>query len=454
MSWLRWTPLGVVLLNLVACSTPRNSTWPEPRPLGDDFVSYHPPISAATLDAASDAHLVSRADLTLPEALSLALLQNPNLRAFAWEVRAHEALTLQAGLRPNPEIGTDLEDFAGTGPLSRFEATEITFGLSQLIELGGDRRRRQQVASLERDLAGWDYETVRLDVLTETAQAFTRVLAAQQRQLLADSLLTQAHRFYQSVAARVVAGKVSALEERRALVVRSTTQIAFERAIRELSIARSQLAATWGRSDPDFEQVEGQLAYVEAVPGYDRLKTFLERNPDVARWQTEMAMRRADLALEHARRIPDPVLSIGTRRIRELGETALAAGISIPIPFFNRNQGAIHAARYRLRQGEEAHRATSVRAEQMLAQTYEQLAMTYAEVTTLRDDILPAARENFTATEEGYREGKFDLLSVLDAQRTLFEMTNQYVDALAAYHITRSEVERLIGTPLSDLLTP
>jgi cobalt-zinc-cadmium efflux system outer membrane protein len=217
--------------------------------------------------------------LTHSEALTRALLENPYLRAFAWEVRAREAHALQAGLRPNPEMGTDLEDFAGTGPLSRFEATEITFGLSQVIELGGDRRRRQQVASVERDLAGWDYETVRLDVLTETTQAFTRVLAAQQRHTLADSLLTQAERFYQSVLARVEAGKVSALEERRAQVVRSTTQIAFERATRDVSIARSQLAATWGQSEPDFEQVVGNLAYVAAVPGYDRGKVSLTSWP-------------------------------------------------------------------------------------------------------------------------------------------------------------------------------
>ncbi|ARA93831.1 hypothetical protein AWN76_012120 [Rhodothermaceae bacterium RA] len=87
----------------------------------------------------------------------------------------------------------------------------------------------------------------------------------------------------------------------------------------------------------------------------------------------------------------------------------------------------------------------------MLAEAYALLAAAYGEVRTLREAVLPAARENFAATQEGYREGKFDLLTVLDAQRILFETTNQYVDALAAYHAARAEVERLIGTPLSDV---
>ena len=102
-------------------------------------------------------------------------------------------------------------------------------------------------------------------------------------------------------------------------------------------------------------------------------------------------------------------------------------------------------------QGEAGQQAAEVLARRMLAVAYEGLATAYTEVTTLREDVLPAAQENFDATEEGYREGKFDLLTVLDAQRTLFETTNQYVDALLAYHQTRAEVERLIGTPLTDL---
>lgn len=444
-----WAP--VLLLSLAGCATPREAAWPEPRPLGSALPAYQPPVSPAASDTLRVEEPAPSEVLTLREALALALLHNPHLRAFAWEVRAREAHTLQAGLVPNPELGTELEDFAGSGPLGGFDASEATVGLSQLVELGGDRRRRQRVAALERDLAGWDYETVRLDVLTETAQAFTGVLAAQERLALADSLLAQAQRFYASVAARVEAGKVSALEERRAQVVLSTTSLAYERAAWELTTKRTRLAAAWGSTAPTFEQAQGDLAAVEAVPPAERLGAFVERNPDVARWRDEMALRRAGVALERARGIPDPVFTVGTRRVRELGETALTAGISIPLPLFDRNQGAVREAEYRLRQGEEAQQAAQVEARRMLAEAYGGLASAYTEVTTLRQDVLPAAQENAAATEEGYLEGKFDLLMVLDAQRTLFEATNQYIDALAAYHSARAEVERLIGTSLSDV---
>ncbi|CAN0543814.1 unnamed protein product, partial [Laminaria digitata] len=177
------------MLGLMGCTATRDVAWPEPRPLGEVIPAYRPsditrPSEELILDGDST--------LALSDALGLALLYNPDLRAFGWEVRAREARMLQAGLPPNPEIGTEVENFNGSGELGSFDAAEVTFGLSQLVELGGDRLRRKQVAARERDLAGWDYETVRLDVLTETTQAFAMVLAAQERASLFDDLHTQA----------------------------------------------------------------------------------------------------------------------------------------------------------------------------------------------------------------------------------------------------------------------
>ncbi len=197
--------------------------------------------------------------------------------------------------------------------------------------------------------------------------------------------------------------------------------------------------------------MEGALDVAREVPLFEMIASFIERNPDVARWRDEMALRRADVALEKAARIPDPILGIGSRRLRDLGANALTAGISIPLPLFNRNQGAIREAEYKIKEAEEAQRAAAVLAHHMVADAYQRLSLAYEEALALRDEILPAARESFVATQEGYREGKFDLLTVLDTQRTFFEATNQYIDALETYHVTRAEVERLIGTPLSDI---
>jgi cobalt-zinc-cadmium efflux system outer membrane protein len=61
---------------------------------------------------------------------------------------------------------------------------------------------------------------------------------------------------------------------------------------------------------------------------------------------------------------------------------------------------------------------------------------------------LPAAERAYDAADLGFQSGKFTYLEALDAQRTLFEVEAQYVDALAAYHRGIADLERIVGEPL------
>jgi len=74
--------------------------------------------------------------LTLDQALTRALEANPNLLAADLAVQANEAEARQATRRPNPELGMEWENLAGTGDLSGTGASEFSIGASQLFELG------------------------------------------------------------------------------------------------------------------------------------------------------------------------------------------------------------------------------------------------------------------------------------------------------------------------------
>jgi cobalt-zinc-cadmium efflux system outer membrane protein len=228
----------------------------------------------------------------------------------------------------------------------------------------------------------------------------------------------------------------------------STSRIALERAARELDAARKRLAATWGSSTPSFERVEGALERLAAIPSAAQLAQRIGQNPDIARWVVEMTQRQAAVALEDARGIPNVSAGGALRRLSETRDTALVFQLAIPLVLFDRNQGARLEARYRLAKAGEERRAAEVRVQTELAATYAALSAAFTEATRLRAEVLPGARSAFEAANEGYRQGKFGFLEVLDAQRTLFEARSQYIEALAAYHQTEAEIERLIGEPL------
>jgi outer membrane protein, heavy metal efflux system len=125
-------PLGIaVTLGLTGCApTGVESVQSAFRPLRQDVSPYRLPLHPSDAPPVTAPAEVPNDVLTLRQALALALLQNPELSAFTWEVRAAEARTLQVGLRPNPELGLEVENIAGTGAFQGGRSAETTLRLS------------------------------------------------------------------------------------------------------------------------------------------------------------------------------------------------------------------------------------------------------------------------------------------------------------------------------------
>lgn len=380
--------------------------------------------------------------ITLEEALSLALAHNPGLASFSFEVRAADAQAVQAGLRPNPELSVEAENVLGSGDRSGFDAAETTLRIGQRVELAGKRPKRARVASLERDLAAWDYEARKADVLAETTKSFVDVLEAQERVVLTEELLGLAQRMFDVVSRRVEAGKVSPVEGTRAGVVLANSRIEVEGARRTLEASRKRLALAWGSRVPAFDRAVGRLEPVGPVPPDDDPAGGLSRNPDIARWETEVERRRAGVELHEANRIPDVTLAGGLRDLRETGDRAFVVGGSIPVPLFDRNQGEILAARHRLAKAREERAWAEATVRASVAEAHRALSTAAAEVEALRTVVIPGAESAFEAAGEGYRQGKFGFLDVLDAQRALFEARGRYITALAACHRALADLQR------------
>jgi len=390
-----------------------------------------------------------RGILSLRDVLRLTLVRNPELQAFTFELRAAEARTLQAGVLPNPALSAELENIGGTGSITKgAQASESTLQLSQLIELGGKRAKRLRLAGLERELTGWDYEVKRLDVLTEAKKAFVDEVATAERLAFTADLLRLAEHVQRTVSARVQAGKVSPIEQTRTRITVSTARLKVQQARTIYEAAKKRLAAFWGSTTPAFEGVSGFLDTTTPLPSLEALTAQVQKNPDIARWATELAARRAHVEVAQSKAVPDLTVSGGVRYLNEVKEGTFVLGFSLPLPLFDRNQGGIQEAYVRLSKAELEQRVAEVRVSTALSDAYQNIVNAENEVTTLQNEVLPTAQETFQATEEGYRLGKFGLLDVLDVQRTFFETRGRSLEALATYHKAVADLERLSGEEL------
>lgn len=384
-------------------------------------------------------------ELSLRQAIALTLKHNPELASYAWNAREKEIKQIEAGLLPNPQLGIEVENFAGSGDVSGIKSSETTIALSQLIELGDKRLKRQKIAANDYSLARWDYEIKRIDLLAETARAFIAVLGKQEMLAITKEINGLANDVYSTVSKRVAAGKASKLEEIKARVELSKTRLDSINTEKQLQKSQQSLATLWGDSEITFTDLLGDINQTTAPPDLNTIVDNINHNPDMARWVSEISREQNSINLARAQTIPDVTVSAGMRHLNASDDIAAVASISIPLFIFNNKQTGVRRSEAGLGRAIKQRETSELKIRSALMQNYQQLKILYGEVSVLKDELIPAAEEAFVASRKIYQLGKLDLLGLLDAQRTYFDVRKQYIESLSAYQLMVITIERLIG---------
>ncbi|WP_300751338.1 TolC family protein [Janthinobacterium sp.] len=378
--------------------------------------------------------------LTLAAAQALAVGNNATLSAARHELAAQGGALQQAQTLPNPELQTLVED-------TRRATRSTTVQLNQLIELGGKRGARTQVAQRGQEVAEAALAMQQADTRAAVTKTFIDVLAAQEGLRLADSAQALAARASDITARRVTAGKASPVEETRARVAEASVRLELNLARGALASARKRLAALWGNPAPRFSIAEGRLDDLPPLPASSELATRLQHAPALRQARSALAQRQAMLDVEQRRATPDITVSVGMKRSEELGRSQAIIGLSMPLPLFDRNAGNKLEALRRSDKASDELAATTLDVQTALADARERLSTARLDVESLRRDILPGAQSAYDAATKGFEFGKFSLLDVLDAQRTLLQAKNQTLRALTEAQQAAAEIERLLGAP-------
>lgn len=174
-------------------------------------------------------------------------------------------------------------------------------------------------------------------------------------------------------------------------------------------------------------------------------RAALRGSLDVARWDAARERADAAVALEESRRVPDVTVRIGSRRFVSAETNAFVAELSIPLPLFNRNQGAVQEAHVRAAKTQAEQRAAALGADAALSAAYEDLAAAFEHAQRLAGGVLPRTRAALDGTRRGYAQGMLRYLDVVEAQRDVADIEGDYLESLARYHTAAAELERLTG---------
>lgn len=401
---------------------------------------------------ATPAETGGSAQLTLSQAVELALRRNPDLIAGGYELHAAQARAVQASARPNPELGLELENFAGSGELRGIDALETTLQLSQVVELGRKRQLRTEAADRGVDVASIEQRARQLDVLAEVTRRFVDVVAAQERLRFADQYALLARQTLDAITTRVDAARSPEAERSRARIALTRAGLERSQAQTVLQGARHALVALWGDAQPDFSNASADLFAFAPLDSFGSLLARLERNPDFLRFASEARLREADTRLALAQARPNLTFSLGVRRFELGGDTALVGGFSMPLPVSDRNRGAIREAQVRRFQSDAERAAAFVRARAGLFALYQQVNAARIRSEVLRGEAIPQAQTALEQSQYGYDRGRFSFLELVTAQQDLLDLQQAAIDAAADHHRLLAEIERLTSEPLSVAL--
>jgi len=373
--------------------------------------------------------------ISLGELEQLALHNNPTAAAAAAGIEAARGRTRQAGAWPNPVIGYSGEEFKRGDVDTR---GEHGFFVAQTITLGGKLRLSRDVfqKSIERAEAVRDLQ--RLRILSSVRQTFYSVLLTERRIEVQERLAALASEAVGVTAQLFNVGAADRPDYLEIEIESRRLQLQLNRSKNDLFASRHQLAALTGVREVAARPLAGSID--AAIPELERdqvIRTLLEQSPAVRTARAELEQTRAVTARARRETYPDLFLRGGSAYNRERGEDTgrpigwegtLEAGISVPL--FNRNTGAIAAARAEETRAQAEVTRLELSLQSRAVSQFASYLTALRASESYRSEILPRAEEAYRLYLTRYREMAAAYPQVLVAQRTLFEMSNEYLESL------------------------
>ena len=376
-----------------------------------------PPLNLATLEA-------------------MTLTDHPTVLTAVAEMQAARGTWLQSGLRPNPTIG-----YAGTEIGNERRAGFQGAYWQQTFVRGNKLQLNRAVASQE---VAWREQAVisaELDVLTELRVAFYQLLVIQERHRVLSRLVEISHQAEQTAQQLVEAQEKPRTDHLQASIELARFRTDLQSTVIAKRKARRALEARAGQQQTDWQQVDGSVQPMpEPLEWQQTIDEILSTHPSIIMATSAVQRARYQLARERAEPIPNLQTQIMVQHDDSTDLVVPSVQAVWAIPWHNRNQGAIARAQADLRAAMQQLNERRLDLRREAADLFADYETAAQRVTAFETSILPKASETQQLITEAYRGQEIEFLVLLTAQRTFFQSTLAYLNALESLWTSRWRV--------------
>jgi len=400
-------------------------------------------IAVALLLLGPRLHAADSRTVTLQSVPEVVRSSNPQLAAARFRIAEAKGRLKGAGRLANPSLEIGAKHDARV----RERGFEVAF--SQAFPVTDRLQREKDVSAAEVRVAEAEVDEVARLLIAQARVAVVEVLAARELKVMRkkeSDLADELANFIEDIAAK---GEGSILDAGQARL--SSVQHSLE--IRQLGVrekmAMGQLRSLIGLGSNSSIEVRGTLP-VPYVPKSERVEA--EKRPDyrAAVLSSEVAEREVELEKSKRKEDIEATVFVESERAEDAPDGLERDGmigfrISIPLPFWNKNEGAIEEKSAKKERTKKEAEALAVGIQNEVT-TARELMNAHAQVISEIDrDLLPLAQQQVELSEKIYREGQGDLQAVLRARDQQIELQTARLDALREFHLASAAYEAAAG---------
>lgn len=394
------------------------------------------PSKPAAPALAAPAPTVAAQALALADLEQLALRHNPTLAQAAAFIDAAKGKALQAGLPLNPTVGIRGEQIGA----DRRAGEWTWFYLQQEIVTGGKLRLSRLKYEQEAYAAEVQACAQRLRVANAIAEGYFEVLAAQRSVENHRRLKANAEDGLKTTEQLLNVGQANEPDLLQAKVEVQRAAVALKNAETRLRKTWEQLTAVVGVPTLPLQPLAGALDPDGPPLGKEEhLARLLEESPELAMARIEVKRDQVQLQRERREPIPNVTVRGGTGYNFETRNNTAEVGLSIKLPVFDRNQGTVRQAQADLARAAAEVDRVELDLRRRFADAFGRYETARTEVETWRAETLPTAEKAYELYLKSYKERRSAWPQVLVAQRTVYQLSEDYTRSLV--ELRRAEVE-------------
>lgn len=384
------------------------------------------------------------------KAISLALANNRDLKIATHEIERAKTRVRWSGRLENPELQLSVND-DGVGRDEGEGNYEVAF--SQRFPLTAKLKRETGLRKYQVILAEAEIAERRRELAGEVDRAFVELLATREKIRIGRKSAALNKEILTFLEEKVKLGEVSKLDAIQANLNGRTIAQEVDLLVTLEKQQRLLLNQHLGLNATSDLRLEGNLDLPGSRPAeHADLEAILQHRPDYILALAKTDESRAAIALEEAKRWEDIALKVFVEGEKAMDDptglernTFAGIGVSIPLPFRNRNQNGIAQAKIDAEAATKGVDAAqfNIRAECEVA--YRRRLDSWELASEAGGELLALAETNLAEFRNAYERGEATLIQVQNAQEQVLKLQSTATTFLSDYHLAEARVRYVTG---------